>query len=116
MSNKFTYFIAGIVICSTILGFSIVGSAVDQNGQIVLAQGNEGEGHNRGKRRGPPPEAIEACQAQSVGDSCGFVSPKGNDIEGVCEIMGADTIACLPDNRPPHGKGKPGGPPPNEEY
>lgn len=116
MNLNLKVLLTGLIVCAFMLGFSAKGFAMDQYGDIVVAQNDDGHGQDRGKRRGPPPEAVEACQAQSVGDTCAFVSPKGDAIEGVCEIMRGDVIACLPDNRPPHGKGKPGGPPLDEEY
>jgi len=108
--------IAGLIVFTILIGFGTQGFAADQYGDIIVAQNDDGEHPERGKRRGPPPEAVEACEAQSVGDTCAFISPQGDTIEGVCEIMRGDIIACLPDNRPPHGKGKPGGPPPAEEF
>lgn len=116
MNIKLKVLLSTLIVCTFALGFSLEGFAVDYE-DIVLAQ-NDGKGDpKKDHRQGPPPEAVEACQAQSVGDTCAFVSPQGDAIEGICEIMRGDVIACLPDNRPPHGKGKPGGPPPpDEEY
>ena len=70
---------------------------------LLIAQNDDGHGSEKKKHHGPPPqEAIEACQAQSVGYTCEFMSPQGDVIEGVCEIMLGDIVACLPDNRPQH--------------
>lgn len=102
MDIKLKSFLTGLIVFSVALGFGFEGLAVDQYGDMVVAQNNGEEHPKKGKRRGPPPEAVEACQAQSVGDSCTFISPKGDTIEGICEIMRGDIIACLPDNRPPH--------------
>ncbi|MGB2691428.1 MAG: hypothetical protein WBB48_07765 [Thermodesulfobacteriota bacterium] len=108
--------IAGLIVLSILVGFGIEGFAADNYKDMVIAQ-NDDDGHpGKGNRHGPPPEAVEACQAQSVGDTCAFISSEGDSFEGICEIMRGDVIACLPDNRPPHGKGKPGGPPPDEGY
>jgi len=97
-------------------GFSTDGFSFDNTGDMVIAQTDDGGSHDKKKHKGPPPqEAIEACAAQSVGDSCEFMSPQGDVIQGVCEIMPGDIIACLPDNRPPHHKGKHDGPPPDED-
>jgi hypothetical protein len=107
--------IAGLIVLSLLVGFSIEGFTAEQYEDVVIVQ-NDGDGHpGKGNRRGPPPEAVEARQAQSVGDTCAFISPKGDTIEEICEIIRGDVIACLPD-KPPHGKGKPGGTPQDEGY
>ncbi|GJM14752.1 MAG: hypothetical protein DHS20C13_00790 [Thermodesulfobacteriota bacterium] len=116
MDIKLRSLLTGLIVFSIALGFGSEGFTMDQYGEMVVAQSNHGEQSERGKRRGPPPEAVEACEAQSVGDTCAFISPKGDSIAGVCEIMRGDVIACLPDNRPPHDKGKPGGAPSSEEF
>jgi len=97
-----------------VFGFSSDGFSVDNSVAIVIAQANDGGSPEKDKRRGPPPEAVEACEAQSVGYTCSFMSPQGDVIEGVCEIMPGDIIACLPDNRPPHHKGNHDGAPPDD--
>ena len=116
MDIKLKFLLTGVIVFSIAVGFGAEGFTMDQYRTMVVAQNNDGEHPERGKRRGPPPVAVEACEAQSVGDTCAFISPQGDTIEGVCEIMRGDIIACLPDNRPPHGKGKPGGPPPAEKF
>lgn len=53
-------------------------------------------------RRGPPPEAIEACDGKASGDECSFTGRDGEDLEGTCGIGrgGGAQIACRPKNRP----------------
>jgi len=108
--------IAGLLVFSIIIGFGTQGFAADQYEDIVVAQNDGGEHHGKGKRRGPPPEAIDVCEGLSEGDGCAFVSPRGDNIEGTCEITRSDIIACVPEGGPPHGRGGHGGPVPDEEF
>ena len=57
---------------------------------------------SRGRRQGPPPEAYSACEGKSAGDSAEFVSPHGDTVTGVCEMVG-DRLVLRPDNPPPDG-------------
>lgn len=106
--------IAGLLVFSILIGFGIEGFAADQYEDVVVAQ-NDGDGYpGKGNHRGPPPEAIDVCEGLSEGDGCAFVSPKGDNVGGTCEMTRSDIIACVPEGGPPDGKGKPGGPPPDE--
>lgn len=108
--------IVGLIVLSFIIGFGTEGFAADQYGYIIVAQ-NDGDEHPRGgKHRGPPPEAIDVCEGLSEGDGCAFVSPRGDNIEGTCEMTRSDIIACVPEGGPPHGRGGHGGPPSDEEF
>ena len=52
-------------------------------------------------RRGPPPEALKACESKKSGDACGFTAPPGK-MEGTC--WSPDTskpLACKPKDGPP---------------
>ena len=56
-------------------------------------------GGNGGGRRGPPPEAIEACSGKSEGDTCSFRGRRG-DVTGQCRLPpngGQGELACAPD-------------------
>ena len=44
----------------------------------------------------PPPEAIEACSGLSPGTQCGFISPRGDRITGMCRAP-EGALACVPD-------------------
>jgi hypothetical protein len=59
------------------------------------------------ERRGPPPEAIAACEDQSEGDACS-VEFRGRTVEGTCMAgpNGDEPLACMPEG------GRPQGPPP----
>lgn len=51
-------------------------------------------------RMGPPPEARQACQSRQVGDSCRFVTPRGDTLTGQCGMPAGNTLACLPSHPP----------------
>ncbi|MEM8660682.1 MAG: hypothetical protein AAGF35_07350 [Pseudomonadota bacterium] len=63
---------------------------------------NAEPGEQNSKRRGPPPEAIAACESSAEGDSCSFTSPRGDSIEGSCIVPRSDNgLACKPQGGPP---------------
>ncbi len=65
-------------------------------------------GDGQAKRRGPPPEAIEACEDLALDDACS-VTLRGEEKTGTC-FAGPDgrgPRACRPDDAPTHE-----GPPP----
>jgi hypothetical protein len=53
------------------------------------------------QRRGPPPEALDACSGKKIGDLCSFVTPKRGTIEGTCKAPEGKPLACRPARRPP---------------
>jgi len=57
----------------------------------------------RGRHQGPPPEAYEACEGKSEGDTAEFISPHGDTVTGVCELQG-DRLVLRTDNPPPEGR------------
>ncbi len=63
---------------------------------------------SRGERRGPPPEAVDACSGASEAQACTFESPHGT-VEGTCrKPPQADELACVPNDHC-------GGPPPQDD-
>ncbi len=50
----------------------------------------------------PPREALEACKAAEVGDTCSFSSPSGA-VSGTCWAPGDKPLACKPPGVPPAG-------------
>jgi hypothetical protein len=52
--------------------------------------GASGPGH-----RGPPPEAIAACQGKAVGTQASFTDHGGRTVSGACTQMG-DVVAVPP--------------------
>ncbi len=62
----------------------------------------------RGQRRGPPPEAIDACDGQAEDASCRFAGRRGDDVEGTCISPPGyeDTLVCAPEGGPPHHRSR----------
>lgn len=57
--------------------------------------GSQKQGGRRG-HRGPPPEAVAACQGSTEGASCSFTVPK-RDITGTCLVLRrSNETACVP--------------------
>ena len=59
-----------------------------------MAQPKQGEGAEGG-RKGPPAEALTACQSAKSGDSCSFSSPNGT-VSGSCMAPQGRPLACAP--------------------
>jgi hypothetical protein len=53
-----------------------------------------------GKKRGPPPQALEACVDSEEGASCSFSGHRG-DVSGFCIVLPRDEqeLACAPERR-----------------
>lgn len=70
---------------------------------LALAQ-PPSQGGERGERRGPPAEAIEACVDLVADDVCGFEDREGDWLEGVCfkpeDAPAEAPLACKPENAP----------------
>ena len=68
---------------------------------LAVAAPPDGSDSDDRKRRGPPPEAIEACQELKVEDACS-VTLRGEDKVGTC-FAGPDNrgpLACRPNDAP----------------
>lgn len=65
---------------------------------FAIAQPGDGEGRRQG-RRGPPPEALAACQGASAGDACSFEGRRGEDVTGTCFARDERPLACRPERR-----------------
>jgi hypothetical protein len=61
-----------------------------------------------GRRSGPPPEAIKACEGKSPGDAVQVQTPRGETITGTCREVRGQLVA-VPEGGPPWGH--PGLPP-----
>lgn len=62
------------------------------------------ENQESGKRRGPPPEAIEACASLSAGEACAFTGRRG-DLSGICFAPREElALACAPEGGRRHGR------------
>jgi tRNA A-37 threonylcarbamoyl transferase component Bud32 len=72
------------------------------------AQGPDGDGPPSGQnggRRGPPPQAYEACEGQAEEASCSFPTPNGSQ-SGSCLTMEDGRMSCIPSwaPRPPSAR------------
>ncbi len=72
--------------------------------------GPEGARWGGGPRRGPPPEALEACRDKKAGDEC--VARRGDwEMKGTCSAppgeQGGEQLACAPKDRGNPGDAKP---------
>lgn len=63
-------------------------------GQVMADRGQE-NGERGGKRKGPPPEAIEACANLQEGDTVSFEPLRGDTLEATCEII-EDQLVAVP--------------------
>lgn len=82
------------------LGFcGVIGLALVTPASAFDDEGRRG----RGGRRGPPPEAIAACEGQAEGVECTVVTPRGDEIAGSCETRPAQLV-CVPEGGPPRGR------------
>lgn len=57
-----------------------------------------------GQRRGPPPEAFEACANQAEAAACSFSGNRG-DVTGTCMMppQGESELICAPEGGRPEG-------------
>ena len=53
----------------------------------------------RGQRRGPPAEAIDACAALVEGDACSFTGRCDQEVSGSCATGRMDELVCKPADR-----------------
>lgn len=69
------------------------------------------------QRRGPPPEALAACEGQEDGDACS-VRIGGRVVEGTCMAPPGRELACMPErgSMPPPPDGAPPDGAPDEEH
>jgi hypothetical protein len=61
---------------------------------IASAQPAESNG-----RKGPPPQALDACKSLALGAECGFSGAQGT-IKGTCLASEGRSLACRPKNAP----------------
>lgn len=83
------------------LGMIAMGAALTALSLNAAAQSDEGENSGHGKRRGPPPEALQACADLSEGDACAFSGRRG-DRTGFCFAPPKEdaALACAPEGGP----------------
>lgn len=67
---------------------------------IVVSQAVAKPGKQEGQRKGPPPEAIEACANLQEGDAVSFETRRGETLNGTC-MMIDDQLAAVPEGHKP---------------
>jgi hypothetical protein len=94
------------------LALALFATATAAGAQNPPQGGNGGE-----QRRGPPPEAIDACKGKAASATCTFTNREGEKMTGTCFAPPAKAgdqtesrpMACRPDrggkNGPGPGKG-----------
>ena len=65
-----------------------------------------GYGQQRHARRGPPPQALEACEALVEGDACAFTGRNDEQLNGTCFSPRDEILACRPEGHQGRGHGK----------
>lgn len=58
------------------------------------------DGPDNDRRKGPPPEAISACEGKQVGDSVEFTGRRGETVKATCKEMSGQ-LAAVPAGGPP---------------
>lgn len=81
-----------LLITALLITAPIVGSA--------LANAIDDPSGKPGHPPGPPPEFYEACEGKTPGDIVMIETPRGDQIESVCEKKG-DQLVARPLNPPP---------------
>lgn len=68
---------------------------------------NAEPGQQSGARRGPPPQAFDACADQPEGADCRFTGHRG-DVTGSCIVPRqeghAEELVCAPEGGPPRDR------------
>lgn len=82
---------------------SFVESAPESSPSLVVgaSASSLGDGPPDGRRgQGPPEEALAACADTSVGESCSFTGPNGDNHDGTCSARPDDSeqVVCRPDD------------------
>lgn len=84
-------------------------------GALALAVQAQPQGGGAGEpRKGPPPEAVEACSGKAAGAACSFMGREGRQVSGTCfspppkgdapqgqsgpQSKGAPHMACRPEH------------------
>lgn len=66
---------------------------------LANADGNRNDG--REGRRGPPQEALTACEAMAADTACSFVGRQSETVTGICLAPPrgqSEVLACVPDS------------------
>jgi hypothetical protein len=71
-----------------------------QLSSVAVAEEN---GERRKARRGPPPEAVDACSNAQEGAGCSFIGRRDDTVSGTCEFM-RDDFVCVPEGHRERGE------------
>lgn len=58
------------------------------------------EGGTRGRKQGPPPEAVEACKDKQEGDTVSFKGRRGESVSATCQTI-EDQLVAVPEGHEP---------------
>lgn len=58
---------------------------------------------NGGEHRGPPREALVACESKAAGTACSFTGRQGSAVTGTCWAPEGKPLACKPEHPPGEG-------------
>ena len=91
-------------------GIKVIAAATAIIGLLTVSCWASNGPGERGERRGPPPEAVEACKGKREGTAVEFTNRGGEKMKGTCKQIGGQ-LAAMPDK--PDGSA--GGPPKDQE-
>tara|TARA_R110001592_G_scaffold7126_7_gene40213 strand:- start:14090 stop:14368 length:279 start_codon:yes stop_codon:yes gene_type:complete len=81
------------------LSNQILSTLILLNAVTASAYAEEGMNKQNSKHRGPPAEAIEACENSADGDSCSITTPRNETLEGTCRTPPRlEQLVCAPAN------------------
>ena len=70
---------------------------------VLIMSTSLSQAKQKGERRGPPQEALAACESLSAGDQCAFEGRRGN-VSGLCVSRSEDKpLACKPEGHKDRG-------------
>ena len=78
-------------------GIKVIAAATAIIGLLTVSCWASNGPGERGERRGPPPEAVEACKGKSEGTTVEFTNRGGEKMKGTCRQSGGQ-LAAMPDN------------------
>ncbi|MCP4747269.1 MAG: hypothetical protein GY874_14185 [Desulfobacteraceae bacterium] len=82
---------------------------------VAPAIGDDTSSEQDNRRQGPPPEAYEACEGKSAGETAQFTDARGETLTGTCEQEG-DQLVLRPEGQEPGEREQGQHKPPLEAY
>jgi hypothetical protein len=78
----------------------ILSTLIILNTVTVSTYAEEAMSKHNNKHRGPPAEAIEACQNLADSVSCSITTPREETLDGTCRIPPRlKQLVCVPENK-----------------